>query len=465
MQRRRSTETAIVTARCTRRPCVLVLVHLTKELRESTLATVLRLSGVDASGKMLQKSSVKPSLADANTAEFTLSAAEWSTLTGNDAAGVSIAATKDLRAAAWSADVPPLPAPEWATATRPVYSTPDTPIEIRESVTNLTQWLASIGTNGKKTNTLYDVPDLAMVGGSDQTGDDPARFIVASAFHALPFFDSVTRLTQVRARWLDHTTGTFLTPDPLGYAASGSNLYNYAHSDPVNARDPTGEAVYLVYRKFNDPTLEKGYPFIGHFYLAFDANGLADPAHWEALVRHIGGQNVRGIERAPNPDAETFSFHPTEVRDGDKRNALVSTLYTDASYVGYNDEKPDQETVERGRDMMPNGMPVDEGVKIWRIPATQQQQEQLYIQAIAQRDTINSGLNTSGSYGLGSNNCGSWAQWMLLQAGLSWPAGATFCNLGGVGIHGPTDIPSRALTAAIGVVGEARKAAREFVES
>jgi len=54
---------------------------------------------------------------------------------------------------------------------------------------------------------------------------------------------------------------------------------------------------------------------------------------------------------------------------------------------------------------------------------------------------------------------------MLLHAGLSWPLGASFCNLGGVGIHGPTDIPARGLTAAIGVVGEARKAVRNFVES
>jgi hypothetical protein len=43
-----------------------------------------------------------------------------------------------------------------------------------------------------------------------------------------------------RARWYDPGTGSFLSPDPMGYVDS-SNLYAFAGGDPVNARDPRGE--------------------------------------------------------------------------------------------------------------------------------------------------------------------------------------------------------------------------------
>jgi len=43
----------------------------------------------------------------------------------------------------------------------------------------------------------------------------------------------------VRNRWYDPSTGTFLSPDPMGYEDS-SNLYAFAKGDPVNGRDPLG---------------------------------------------------------------------------------------------------------------------------------------------------------------------------------------------------------------------------------
>jgi len=45
---------------------------------------------------------------------------------------------------------------------------------------------------------------------------------------------------NVRNRWYDPGTGTFLTPDPMGYQDS-SNLYAFCAGDPVNCSDPTGE--------------------------------------------------------------------------------------------------------------------------------------------------------------------------------------------------------------------------------
>jgi uncharacterized protein RhaS with RHS repeats len=54
----------------------------------------------------------------------------------------------------------------------------------------------------------------------------------------------MTGLVYARARWYDPGTGSFLSPDPLGYRDS-SNLYAFAGGDPVNRRDPTGESYWV----------------------------------------------------------------------------------------------------------------------------------------------------------------------------------------------------------------------------
>ena len=46
----------------------------------------------------------------------------------------------------------------------------------------------------------------------------------------------------VRERWYSPETGTFISPDPMGYEDS-ANLYAFGGGDPVNNRDPRGEAV------------------------------------------------------------------------------------------------------------------------------------------------------------------------------------------------------------------------------
>jgi RHS repeat-associated protein len=62
-----------------------------------------------------------------------------------------------------------------------------------------------------------------------------------TAFQALPFWEPVTGAIYVRNRWYSPATGTFLSPDPLGYVDS-ANLYTFAGGDPVNGRDPRGLA-------------------------------------------------------------------------------------------------------------------------------------------------------------------------------------------------------------------------------
>jgi RHS repeat-associated protein len=105
------------------------------------------------------------------------------------------------------------------------------------------------------------------------------------AYGALPFVEPATGLIYARARWYDPQTGTFLTPDPSGYADS-SNLYAYAAGDPVNNSDPTGECIGLddiacsqyamdISDQFNNPRHWWGNAKRSARFLAFEVRGAA----------------------------------------------------------------------------------------------------------------------------------------------------------------------------------------------
>ncbi|MHB9001910.1 MAG: RHS repeat protein [Thermoanaerobaculia bacterium] len=217
-----------------------VTVRATEELQPTSVSSGLRIAALDADGKVVRISPVPAVVSTGSTARITLTASDWTALIAG-ASSLSIGVTATLRAAAWSGGLPILPPPEWARATRPVFSSPTLPVEIRESLANISEWLGTVSPGTEASTTLYEVSDIAIAG-SDVITDDPARFLVSSYFHALPFMDSVTRLSLARSRWLDHHTGTFLTPDPFGYHDS-PNLYSFCGGDPVNQRDPTGKVI------------------------------------------------------------------------------------------------------------------------------------------------------------------------------------------------------------------------------
>ncbi len=155
---------------------------------------------------------------------------------------MSVAVTKDLRAAAWGSDVPVLPAPDWATASQPVTSSGELPVEVRESLSSLSAWLAGVPADGEATKKLYEVDSLALLASAAPAsggGESPMGAMLTARFQAQPFTEPLTRHNYVRARWYDPETGTWLSPDPLGYRDS-SNLYAFAGGDPVNGRDPRG---------------------------------------------------------------------------------------------------------------------------------------------------------------------------------------------------------------------------------
>jgi RHS repeat-associated protein len=204
------------------------------------VAPGLRLATLDASGALVRATTVVPTLADPYTARFTLTAAEWTTLTATPAATLSVAARNTLRAQAWSSGLPLLPPPDWVQATKPVFTSSTYPVEVRESLASLAAWLPTATTAARP---LYEVPALALAASAPPSGaEGTLDQLLTARFQALPFADPATGLVYARARWYDAETGNWLTVDPLGYGDS-ANLYAYAGGDPVNGRDPTGLAV------------------------------------------------------------------------------------------------------------------------------------------------------------------------------------------------------------------------------
>jgi RHS repeat-associated protein len=85
----------------------------------------------------------------------------------------------------------------------------------------------------------YAISDLYLAASPE------SKTKLLTGFKAAPFIEAQTGHAYFRERWLDPSTGNWLTPDPMGYADS-SNAYAFARLDPVNLSDPTGELAPLV---------------------------------------------------------------------------------------------------------------------------------------------------------------------------------------------------------------------------
>jgi RHS repeat-associated protein len=266
-----------------------VTLRATESLNPSTIATGGCLAALTSDGTVVRTSSVTPTLQGSDTLRWTLTAADWSKLidttpvvmaapasgasnitawrvtassataasaTANAAALtpalLSIAATSSLRSSAWSAAQPILPAPEWAIATQPIFSSTALPVESRQSLTALDSFITTLAPNADQMLVAYNIDSLAAL--ADPTvprPQRPERLLTTAPFHALPFAEPATELLFARARWLDRATGSFLAPDPVGYEDS-SNLIAYCAGDPVNCRDASGRAGYFFDGTWND---------------------------------------------------------------------------------------------------------------------------------------------------------------------------------------------------------------------
>jgi RHS repeat-associated protein len=192
----------------------------------------------DAQGTVIRSSTAVPSLIENEkaTLRWTLTGSEWGALVGDGSGALSIAVTNTLRAAAWSDENGILPPPAWATGRYPIHSSGALPVELREPLSALSAWLDGIPASGERNRALFTAPALSALAGE---ATPASRLIVSAGFQALPFAEPATGLINARNRWYDPSTGTFLSPDPMGYVDS-SNLYAFAGGDPINRRDPMG---------------------------------------------------------------------------------------------------------------------------------------------------------------------------------------------------------------------------------
>jgi RHS repeat-associated protein len=233
-----------------------ITVALTEAIDETTIAEGARLAALDSAGQRIREATAtaEPG-ARPGELRWRLTAAEWTALVAPEGervpAMVSIAVTNGLRAAAWG-DAPVAPAPEWARQLYPVRTTAELPLEYRNSLGEISEWLASIPAGTARSERLYSIEALGGFGsprdGSTAPGDgfdDPVRLLVLAPFHAHPIQEPLGGHNYVRARVFDPGTGVWLTPDPMGYRDS-SNLYAFGGGDPVNGRDPTGTKVKIV---------------------------------------------------------------------------------------------------------------------------------------------------------------------------------------------------------------------------
>jgi len=305
---------------------VTVTLHSTEELSESTIAAGARLATVDKDGLLVRTSAVAPVRVGADTStpddddkfalRWTLTAAEWENLTdespvtvgGQDRIPVdlSVAAKDTLRAANWSSDLPLLPPPTWVQASKSVFTSGPLPVEIREPFSTLATFIDGIPVDTTATSKLYEIDSLTLLGsssGSDGLSED----IVSARMHAHPFTEPMTRLNYVRARWFDPESGSFLSPDPMGYKDS-SNLYAFAGGDPVNGRDPTGKRFRM---KGRDP--RKSFEVFKESLHNPKAASLLelDTKHGN-LVRLRSGVTVEDFKKAAIPQWPYFDVNQTD---------------------------------------------------------------------------------------------------------------------------------------------------------
>jgi RHS repeat-associated protein len=87
--------------------------------------------------------------------------------------------------------------------------------------------------------------------------------------------DDETGLIYMRARYMDPTTGRFISEDP---AKSGANWFAYCNDNPNNSIDQTGRSLEWVNHIFTDDNY--GYQVWQQFQAAVESGDLSDFAYW-----------------------------------------------------------------------------------------------------------------------------------------------------------------------------------------
>ncbi|HLH74399.1 MAG TPA: RHS repeat-associated core domain-containing protein [Chloroflexota bacterium] len=161
-------------------------------------------------------------------------------------------------------------------------------------------------------------------------------------------YDPDTGLVRFGARDYDPRSGRWLTKDPSSFQGQDTNLYSYAHDDPVSLSDPSGQGPQPG-PEGNSNFYQNDNPFSYWFNTSLDALGGPGTAYyfWQphdnALAGGIDGQlslNIGGISIHGGINAETvasvqtFGFIPTGFNGFSPHSGLYLTGGATVGWVG-----------------------------------------------------------------------------------------------------------------------------------
>ena len=208
-----------------------VRVHFSESLEPSTVANGARLAAVKANDAYVL-AAPDPALDGDDTDNATLlwhfTGDQWNDLvTAAGAEKLEVAITATLRAKGWG-NARVQQAPDWAATLYGVRASAAAPVILRQQFTTL----ATLSGDGNEA-VLYRIRNLYMA------ALETSKTRLLTDFHGYPFREPADGTVYARARWYDLSTGSFLTPDAIGYGDS-SNAYAFCANDPVNCSDPLG---------------------------------------------------------------------------------------------------------------------------------------------------------------------------------------------------------------------------------
>ncbi|EQC44170.1 RHS repeat-associated core domain-containing protein [Bacteriovorax sp. Seq25_V] len=151
-----------------------------------------------------------------------------------------------------------------------------------------------------------------------------------------------------RARYYDSSTGRFLTPDPIRFAAGDTNLYRYTGNNPVNRIDPDGlDWIYVqstgeLYRVDESGARIPGTTFFGY---------SGAPGY----VNQSNAQNLRDLGPIPQGQYTIGSQRNNRTNRGtDLLNSLRLTpsantdTFGRAGFIIHGSNNPNQQDASEG---------------------------------------------------------------------------------------------------------------------
>ena len=141
-------------------------------------------------------------------------------------------------------------------------------------------------------------------------------------------WDEETGLYYYRARYFDPAPGTFVSVDPLGFAAGDPNVYRYVFNSPTNYTDPSGELPILAVLAIG-AAVGAGLSYLDQ--RAQMADGIICEVNWWDVGRGaVLGAGVAGVGLAAAPILASGSQAALTLRAGLFASAGLG-MYTSAN--------------------------------------------------------------------------------------------------------------------------------------